>query len=402
MSDGSGKEMGKGNLGHRPSIVSLIYSDDRGRTWRRGEIICRTDRRFRNPSETVMVELADGRVLFNIRSECKENRRLVSISPDGIRGWSEPRFEPALLEPVCMASMIRLTWPAEDGRSRILFANPDNLENKLTRPGGVSHDRKRLTVKMSYDECRTWPVSKLLEEGPSGYSDLAVLPDGGILCFYECGMLSNIYATKCVTLARFNLAWLCDGRAALPGHEVRAHTAHGFKEFPPLPLAESITLNGIPITLKSPLAGLVVRQSLGLLCARAVDGQIVHRARQDSIFETRATIYAAGLSFFRQRAHLAGADRGVPHRLQSARLHSPDPAWVEADLRLWNSAYPRPIRLAARPAGKRAHRLPLVRRRRPHLVRRATHQTAERSGLQRHVGDADVRDRQGYLVDRRA
>lgn len=212
MSDGSGKEMGKGKLGHRPSIVSLIYSDDQGRSWRCGDIVCRNDARFRNPSETVVVELADGRVLFNIRSESKENRRLVSISRDGVRGWSEPRFDPALLEPVCMASLLRLSWPEGGQRSRILFANPDNLENDLVKPGGnLAHDRKRLTVKMSYDECRTWPASKVLEQGPSGYSDLAMLPDGTVLCIYECGMLDGMTLTKSVTLARFNLEWLSEG-----------------------------------------------------------------------------------------------------------------------------------------------------------------------------------------------
>jgi len=216
MSDGSGKEMGKGHLGHRPAVVSLIYSDDRGRTWKRGEIICRTDEHYRNPCETVMVELADGRVLFNMRSECKENRRLVSISPDGIRGWSEPRFDQALLEPVCMASLIRYTWPQAGGRSRILFANPDNLENTLQKwSGSVSHDRKRLTVKMSYDECQTWPVSKVLEEGPSGYSDLGILPDGSVLCIYECGEVGRAaFTTKSVAVAHFNLAWLTEGSDA--------------------------------------------------------------------------------------------------------------------------------------------------------------------------------------------
>ena len=61
-----------------------------------------------NPSETIAVELADVRVLFNMRSESKQNRRLVSVSQDGVSDWSGPRFDNALLEPVCMASMIRL------------------------------------------------------------------------------------------------------------------------------------------------------------------------------------------------------------------------------------------------------------------------------------------------------
>jgi len=228
MSDGSGKEMGKGKLGHRPSIVSLIYSDDRGLSWHRGEIVCRTDARFRYPSETVMVELADGRVLFNIRSESKENRRLVSISRDGVGGWSEPRFDRALLEPVCMASLLRLSWPDGSQRSRILFANPDNLENELIKPGGnLAHDRKRLSAKLSDDECQTWPVSKVLEEGPSGYSDLAMLADGTVLCLYECGMLDRMTLTKNITLVRFNLEWLTDGHDRLSCGEARSSAQRG-------------------------------------------------------------------------------------------------------------------------------------------------------------------------------
>mgnify|MGYP001054385651 CR=1 FL=1 len=85
------------------------------------------------PSETAAVELIDGRVLFNMRSESDAHRRLISISPDGVTGWSEPTFDDALLEPQCMASMMRYSWPTGGGRSRILFSNPDTLER--TQPG---------------------------------------------------------------------------------------------------------------------------------------------------------------------------------------------------------------------------------------------------------------------------
>ena len=44
--------------------------------------------------------------------------------------------------------------------------------------------RTHLTVRMSYDECRTWPVAKVLHEGLASYSDLAIA-DGHILCFHE-------------------------------------------------------------------------------------------------------------------------------------------------------------------------------------------------------------------------
>jgi sialidase-1 len=72
------------------------------------------------------------------------------------------------------------------------------------------HDRKRLTVKMSIDDCQTWSVSKVLEPGPSGYSDLTETPDGTICCVYEDGMIFHMTDTRAVTVARFDLAWLAE------------------------------------------------------------------------------------------------------------------------------------------------------------------------------------------------
>jgi sialidase-1 len=160
----------------------------------------------------VPVELNDGRILLNIRSEARARRRLTSISADGAHDWSPLRFDPALLEPVCMGSILRLEQRAPDGTPYIIFANPDNLENELIPGGGhLAHDRKRLTVKLSADDCRTWSASRVLEAGPSGYSDLAQAPDGSVLCIYECAMIDRMTDTASVTVARFDLAWLMGG-----------------------------------------------------------------------------------------------------------------------------------------------------------------------------------------------
>jgi len=72
--------------------------------------------------------------------------------------------------------------------------------------------RKNLSLKVSYDEGRTFPVNKTLEAGPSLYSDLAVLPDGTICCLYERRIPVNGKETPVVTLARLNLAWITDGK----------------------------------------------------------------------------------------------------------------------------------------------------------------------------------------------
>jgi hypothetical protein len=83
----------------------------------------------------------------------------------------------------------------------------------------TSADRGELEIHLrrSTDDGRTWPVRQLLQAGPSAYSDLAVLPDGTVLCFYESGKPGETrrggdWAYASLTVARFNLAWLEAGR----------------------------------------------------------------------------------------------------------------------------------------------------------------------------------------------
>jgi sialidase-1 len=209
---------GTGGHAHRPSVTATIFSDDHGRTWQRGEIAVPNTDDWVFPNETVVVELADGRVMLNVRSESKAHRRIIVTSPDGATGWSEPRFDPALVEPICMASIVRYSTAPPADKNRILFANPHNLDRSdgKTKEGG-SRDRKNLSIKLTYDEGATWPINKSLEPGYSAYSDLAVLPDGTILCFYERGRATKDKTKKptsygYLTLARFNLEWLTDGQ----------------------------------------------------------------------------------------------------------------------------------------------------------------------------------------------
>ena len=62
------------------------------------------------------------------------------------------------------------------GRTRILFFNPANAERG---------QRHHLMVRLSYDECRLWPVLGYCVPSPGPYSDLCVAQDGTICCLYE-------------------------------------------------------------------------------------------------------------------------------------------------------------------------------------------------------------------------
>ena len=77
-----------------------------------------------NPSETAAVELADGRVMLNIRHESEPRLRAVTTSPDGVTRWSKIRFDPALPEPVCMGSLARLSKRPDGDKDRLPVRQP--------------------------------------------------------------------------------------------------------------------------------------------------------------------------------------------------------------------------------------------------------------------------------------
>lgn len=73
-----------------------------------------------------------------------------------------------------------------------------------------------MTVRMSYDEGLTWPVSRLLHGGPAAYSSLAMLPDGSIAILYESG---HVHFAEQLTFERFSIRWLTDGLDDYAGPE---------------------------------------------------------------------------------------------------------------------------------------------------------------------------------------
>ena len=183
---------------HGPSAAATIYSDDHGKTWKAGNIAVPNGSEFGNPNETMLAALSDDRVMLVTRSVSKPNRKIITISPNGATGWSKPIFHDQLWEPVCMASIV--AYPSQSGT--LLFSNPHRLplDNDGKEIPAGRGKRENLSIKLSRDDGQTWPVNKTLEPGPSAYSDLAVLPDGTVLCFYE--------GNARLTVARFNLEWL--------------------------------------------------------------------------------------------------------------------------------------------------------------------------------------------------
>ena len=130
--------------------------------------------------------------MLNMRSYDRSRKtRQAAISEDGGLTWKEQRFDETLIEPICQAAIHRHAWSGHTNRSVILFSNPASTSRRVN-----------MTVRATFDEGRTWPVSRVLNPGPSAYSDLAVLANRQIACLYEDG---QEHADQMILFANFPL-----------------------------------------------------------------------------------------------------------------------------------------------------------------------------------------------------
>jgi sialidase-1 len=181
-----------------------IFSDDGGNVWQTGGPV------WAGTGEGTLAELADGRIYYN--SRCHMNvdyHRLTAWSHDGGDRWvdwgtskdlyevGEPYYFKYGTKPSygCNAGLVRVPGDVTDGKDVLLFSTPDN-------PGG---DRFKMTVWASFDQGKTWPIKRLVYEGPSAYSSMAADKDGKIYLLFENG---DKHPYERVSLARFDLEWV--------------------------------------------------------------------------------------------------------------------------------------------------------------------------------------------------
>lgn len=177
-----------GGLVDRESYA--IFSDDGGASWAMGTGAL--DPHGDWAGEPQVVELADGRVMLNARTQT--TLRKVAVSDDGGASFGDLAPDPALIDPACQGSILRCGDPLDGEPSQVLFAN---AASRTERANG--------TVRLSLDEGATWPVGRTIYPGSFAYSCLAVLADGTLGCLFEADDYERI------VLARFSLAWLQQG-----------------------------------------------------------------------------------------------------------------------------------------------------------------------------------------------
>lgn len=169
--------------------LSTLYSDDHGETWKYGSAF--GEEVYMNESR--LVELDNGDVYVNARYTLpeKNSHRATAISHDGGINWTAIKVDRQFpLSNQCDAGLAKIV-DSKMQKSYLLYSKNESTEG-----------RKNLTIRMSEDNGKTWPVSKIVDPGSASYSDLAVLPDNTILVLYETGKTKPVY---CV---RINLAWI--------------------------------------------------------------------------------------------------------------------------------------------------------------------------------------------------
>ena len=159
------------------AFSNITYSTDEGVTWKTSNAA------YHNTNECAVVQLSDGSLMLNMRYRSKKrenNGRAVAVTKDLGETWAEhPTSRNALNEPVCMASLHKHVYTkGGEQKSILLFSNPNVPKNP----------RRKTTIKVSFDDGKTWPEEYwlLLDEGFSrGYSCLTSIDEKTIGIIYE-------------------------------------------------------------------------------------------------------------------------------------------------------------------------------------------------------------------------
>ena len=186
----------------------LLYSDDGGDTWRIGATES-PNYGILNPNECAAVELADGRVYTVARNEesSAPDHRAFACSRDAGLTFEAPfAIDVSLVSPVVQGCVLRYSAVDQgDSANRILFSAP-----------GDPLKRERMTIRSSFDETRSWSTGKVIYGGPSGYSDMVMLPGGLVGLLYESGTKQPY---ERITFATLSTAFLDTPGPALPSGE---------------------------------------------------------------------------------------------------------------------------------------------------------------------------------------
>jgi sialidase-1 len=145
------------------------FSDDHGKSFHLSDSFI-----LGGSNEATAAELSGGRLMINARNQKGDIRqRIVGISLNNGETWDSTYFDKNLPDPVCEGSILNL------GGQKLAFSNAADTKN-----------RNNLTLRISYDEGKTWKKSILVDSNSNksdftAYSDIVKLSKKKIGIIYE-------------------------------------------------------------------------------------------------------------------------------------------------------------------------------------------------------------------------
>ena len=181
---------GKNRKRFNDLYAMALYSDDRGKSWNSSEPFP-----LKGTGESGLVELKDGTIYHNSRTHMRPGNRRIAYSHDAGETWVDEHEDDELFDGPpdiygCKAGLLRLPY---EGRDILLFSSPGNRST-----------RTDITVWVSFDGGKTWPVKRLIQKGPGNYTWMAAGRKGTS----SEGMIYLLAGKD--WMARFNLTWLLE------------------------------------------------------------------------------------------------------------------------------------------------------------------------------------------------
>jgi sialidase-1 len=152
---------------------NLLISRNHGKTWSVSPAASYDN------TECQAVQLADGSLMLNCRTESPTKFRTIAVTRDLGQTWTpHSTNRRGIIEPSCNGSLYRFDYREGDkAKSVLLFANPHSQKN-----------RTHHSLQVSFDEGKTWPTKHrlLLDEGRgNGYPSLSRVDDSHVGIMYE-------------------------------------------------------------------------------------------------------------------------------------------------------------------------------------------------------------------------
>ncbi|MGL5682424.1 MAG: sialidase family protein [Marinifilaceae bacterium] len=178
--------------GRQGLSVYTIGSADEGKTWKIMDIKAPATRAG---DESKITQINDGQLIMSVRRHHKRDVVYGKIVNDEIV-WEQPVRHEDLTDPFCNGEVMVYS-----------STNHGADKNRMIHSLCYAKNRSNVSVLLSYDEGKTFPIRKTICPSLSAYSTLCVLEDGTIGCYYEDGSHEMD-----IIFVRFSMDWLTDGK----------------------------------------------------------------------------------------------------------------------------------------------------------------------------------------------